>query len=201
MNTEIEATSESRRNHRTMHNQSIRDVVGDNSSDLNKELQLEKDDENSTDSFISDKEKLFDRTKAVREVIKLRLSRQERRKVFNLYHGFEDEKLELLVAELQNKYGNLGHQKPKARPCSSKPMPASVKRARSSRVTSKKPYDRNAFEKSNTYHVTDFEDSLEECSMPDITSDDDPPYLPSDGTDSVEPVKDSLASSVSFCCY
>ncbi|CAH8628177.1 unnamed protein product [Schistosoma intercalatum] len=195
LNTEVEATSESRRNHRTMHNQSIRDVVGDNSSDLNKELQLEKDDENSTDSFISDKEKLFDRTKAVREVIKLRLSRQERRKVFNLYHGFEDEKLELLVAELQNKYGNLGHQKPKARPCSSKPMPASVKRARSSRVTSKKPYDRNAFEKSNTYHVTDFEDSLEECSMPDITSDDDPPYLPSDGTDSVEPVKDSLASS------
>ncbi|CAH8674424.1 unnamed protein product [Schistosoma rodhaini] len=203
LNTEVEATSKSRRNHRSMHNPSVDDTVGDKFTDLNndgiisKELKLEKDDGNSTDSYISDKEKLFDRTKAVREVLKLRLSRQDKRKVFNLYHEFEDEKLELLVAELQNKYGNIGHQKPKARPCLSKRMSASVKRARSSRVTPKRPYHRNAFEKSSTYHVTDFEDSLEECSMPDITSDDDPPYLPSDETDSAEPVKvkDSLASS------
>ncbi|CAH8584404.1 unnamed protein product [Schistosoma turkestanicum] len=201
VNAEVEATSKSKRSHRTMYSSSVRDTVGDKATDLNdnvitnKEIKLEKDDENSTGSCINDKERLFDRTEAVREVMKLPLSRKERLKVFNLYHGFEDEKLGLLVAELQNKYGNASQKSLKARACSSKPMPASVKRARSSRVTPKRTHRQGAFEKSNIYHVTDFEDSLEESSIPDIASDDDPSYLPSDETDSVEAVKNSLASS------
>ncbi|KAH8865869.1 Chromodomain-helicase-DNA-binding protein 5 [Schistosoma japonicum] len=201
VNAELEATNKSKRNHRDIYKQIAGDTIADKSTDLNdviinKALKLEKDDGNSTDSHVSEKEKLFNRTEAVREVTKLRLSRQDLRKVFSLYHGFEDEKLESLVAELKNKYANVSHKNRRTRACPSKPMPASVKRARSSKASTKTSYRHYSFAKCNVYHITDSEDSLDEYSIPEI-SDDDPSYLPSDESDSVEAVqvKESLPSN------
>ncbi|CAH8654817.1 unnamed protein product [Heterobilharzia americana] len=211
VNAELESASKSRRNNRSIYRQVLSDLITDKSLDnveevtIRKQLKLEKDDEHSTDSSVGDKEKLFNRTEAVREVTKLRLSRQELRKVFNFYHRFEDEKLKSLVEELKSKYASLENENNRTRTRYSKPMPASVKRSRLSKSTGKMAsyqpiYPSPSFQDFSTDHIIDFEDSEEECSFPEITSDDDPSYMPSDEGDLVDTVelKDSLPSYVSI---